>query len=44
MGNFSYLYSDYNEYPNSKGGIEENDNVALLTKGGKKSPSSASGR
>lgn len=30
MGNFSYLYSDYNEYPNSKGGIEENDNVALL--------------
>lgn len=30
MGNFSYLYSDYNEYPNSKGGIEENDEVALL--------------
>lgn len=30
MGNFSYLYSDYNEYPNSKGGIEENENVALL--------------
>lgn len=30
MGNFSYLYSDYNEYPNSKGGIEENDDVVLL--------------
>lgn len=30
MGNFSYLYSDYNEYPNSKGGIEENDGVVLL--------------
>lgn len=30
MGNFSYLYSDYKEYPNSKGGIEENDEVALL--------------
>jgi len=31
MGNFSYLYSDYKEYPNSKGGIEENDVVVLLT-------------
>lgn len=30
MGNFSYLYSDYNEYPNSKAGIEENDDVVLL--------------
>lgn len=30
MGNFSYLYSDYNEYSNSKGGIEENDDVVLL--------------
>jgi hypothetical protein len=30
MGNFSYLYSDYNEYPNSKAGIEENDGVVLL--------------
>ena len=30
MGNFSYLYSDYNVYPNSKGGIEENDDVVLL--------------
>lgn len=30
MGNFSYLYSDYNEYPNSKGGIEENDDIVLL--------------
>lgn len=30
MGNFSYLYSDYKEYPNSKGGIEENDEVILL--------------
>lgn len=30
MGNFSYLYSDYNEYPNSKGGIGENDDVVLL--------------
>lgn len=30
MGNFSYLYSDYKEYPNSKGGIEENDDVVLL--------------
>lgn len=30
MGNFSYLYSDYKEYPNSKAGIEENDGVVLL--------------
>ena len=30
MGNFSYLYSDYKEYPNSKAGIEENDDVVLL--------------
>lgn len=30
MGNFSYLYSDYNEYPNSKGGIEQDDEVVLL--------------
>lgn len=30
MGNFSYLYSDYNEYPNSKAGIGENDDVILL--------------
>ena len=30
MGNFSYLYSDYKEYPNSKGGIEENDDAVLL--------------
>ena len=30
MGNFSYLYSDYKEYPNPKAGIEENDGVVLL--------------
>lgn len=30
MGNFSYIYSDYNEYPNSKAGIGENDDVVLL--------------
>lgn len=30
MGNFSYLYSDYKEYPNSKAGIEENDDIVLL--------------